>query len=73
MKEIIVSSKGQIVIPQNLREKFEIIKGTKLKVIEDEGTIKLIPPVRTTSLCGTWDLDKRKIEKEISEGRDKWR
>jgi AbrB family looped-hinge helix DNA binding protein len=71
--EIIVSSKGQIVIPFHLREKYDLKQGTKLKVSDEEGLIKLIPPVKVASLCGSWELDKKTIEKEIKEGRKDWR
>jgi AbrB family looped-hinge helix DNA binding protein len=37
-----VSSKGQIVIPREVREKLNITKGTKLEVIEMNGEIILI-------------------------------
>ena len=60
-----MSSKGQIVIPVDIREKFGIETGTELEVEEEEGIIKLIPPVRLTDLCGTWELDKEEIDKEI--------
>jgi len=71
--DITVSSKGQIVIPHHLREKYEIIQGTKLEISDDDGLIKLIPPVKLTSICGTWDLDMDRIEKSIEEGRADWR
>ena len=71
--DIIVSSKGQIVIPYRIREKYEIRQGTKLKVADDEGFIKLIPPAKLESLCGTWKLDKKKIEKAIKEEREVFR
>ena len=71
--DIIVSSKGQIVIPFRLREKYEIKQGMRLKVAEDEGFIKLIPPAKLESLCGSWKLDNKKIEKEIKEDREGFR
>lgn len=64
-----VSSKGQIVIPAEIREKYRIETGTDLEVEEEEGIIKLILPVSLTDLCGTWKLDKEKIDKEIEEMR----
>lgn len=71
--DIIVSSKGQIVIPHHLREKYEIKRGTKLKISDDNGLIKMIPPVKLISLCGTWEIDQTKIEQEIEESRKDWR
>ena len=64
-----VSSKGQIVIPADVREKFRIETGTELEVEEGDGIIKLIPPVRLTDLCGTWEFDKEEIDKEIEKMR----
>ena len=66
---IIVSSKGQVVIPAEIREKLKIETGTKLEVEEEDGIIKLILPVRLTDLCGTWELDKEEIDKEIEKMR----
>ena len=42
MPTMTVSSKGQIVIPREVREKLNITKGTKLEVIEMNGEIILI-------------------------------
>ncbi len=64
-----VSSKGQIVIPADVREKYGIETGTELEIEEEEGIIKLIPPVRLTDLCGSWKLEKAEIDKEIEEMR----
>ena len=70
---ITVSSKGQVVIPSDIRKKYDIEQGTKLKVMESDGLVILIPPVKMESLCGTWEMDKKQIEKEIREGREDWR
>ena len=43
MKFATVSSKGQIVIPAELRRKHRIKPGSKVAVIEDEGRISIIP------------------------------
>ena len=64
-----VSSKGQIVIPAEIREKLKIKTGTELEVEEEEDIIKLIPPVKLTELCGTWELDKEEIDLEIEKMR----
>jgi len=41
--EMRVSSKGQIVIPQQIREKLRIKKGRKVAVEEVGGTIVIVP------------------------------
>lgn len=42
MPTMTVSSKGQVVIPREVREKLNITKGTKLEVVELDGEIILI-------------------------------
>ena len=68
--EVKVSSKGQIVIPRSLRKKYEIERGTMLKVSDDDGQIQLIPPVKLASMCGSWDLDRKKIARELKRDRE---
>ena len=43
MQEIHVTTKGQIVIPANLRRKYHIKGGTKLRLIDDGEKIILMP------------------------------
>lgn len=43
MQTTTVTTKGQIVIPANVRKKLNICKGEKLSVIEREGKIILEP------------------------------
>ncbi len=47
-------SKGQIVIPADLRKKYHIRPGTKIQIMEYNGIIYLIPPVENPveSACG---------------------
>lgn len=40
---VIVSAKGQIVIPAKLRRKYNIEQGTKLEARENKGKIELEP------------------------------
>lgn len=42
MPTVTVSSKGQVVIPREVREKLNITKGTKLEIIEMDGEIVLV-------------------------------
>lgn len=39
----IVTTKGQVVIPVDLREKYDIQKGTKVHFAEENGRIYLVP------------------------------
>jgi AbrB family looped-hinge helix DNA binding protein len=46
-----VSSKGQVVIPRALREKYRLTSGTRLEVAEsDEGLV--LSPLKTARLSG---------------------
>ncbi len=47
-------SKGQIVIPADLRRKYHIEPGTEMQIMEHDGIIYLIPPVRdpVEAACG---------------------
>lgn len=39
----VVTTKGQIVIPAEIRKKYGIKVGTKIRFDEEEGEIKLVP------------------------------
>lgn len=47
-------SKGQIVIPAEIRKKYHIEPGTKMQIMEYGGVIYLIPPVEdpVSAACG---------------------
>ena len=47
-------SKGQIVIPAEIRKRYHIKPGTKIQIMEYGGIIHLIPPVEDTinAACG---------------------
>ncbi|MBN1315173.1 MAG: AbrB/MazE/SpoVT family DNA-binding domain-containing protein [Anaerolineales bacterium] len=38
-----VSAKGWIVIPKDFREKYGLVKGTRVQVVEYGGTLALVP------------------------------
>jgi len=50
MTEVSVTRKGQITIPVELRRKFGIDEGSKIEVVEEEGTIVI------RKLRGIFDL-----------------
>ena len=62
-------SKGQIVIPAELRKKYHIKPGTKIQVLEYSGIIYLIPPVADpiNAACGILPSNPSLSEKLISE------
>ncbi|MCI0354733.1 MAG: AbrB/MazE/SpoVT family DNA-binding domain-containing protein [Acidobacteria bacterium] len=41
--QVVVSTKGQIVIPARLRQRFHIRKGTRLAVFEEDGRLVVQP------------------------------
>ena len=52
MQTVTVSPKYQVVIPKDIREAMGLRPGQKLKVIEYEGRIELIPDRDITELKG---------------------
>jgi AbrB family looped-hinge helix DNA binding protein len=52
MQTVIVSPKFQVVIPKKIREAMRLRPGQRLKVIEYEGRIELIPDRDIAELKG---------------------
>jgi len=52
MNTVIVSPKYQVVIPKNIRTSLKLRPGQKLKVIEYDGRIELIPDQDVSELKG---------------------
>jgi AbrB family looped-hinge helix DNA binding protein len=52
MQTVTVSPKFQVVIPKTIRETMQLRPGQKLKVIEYEGRIELIPDKDISELQG---------------------
>ncbi len=72
MQKIRMSRRGQIVIPANIRKKYNLKEGEILFIEDSEGIIKLKPKTKFRSLCGTWpELDIDTITKEIIEDRER--
>ncbi len=71
METVIISTKGQVIIPARIRKKYGLKKGEKLIIEDEDGYIKMIPKTSDlTLLCGTWpDLDIKAIRKELDEMR----
>ena len=51
--EVVVTRKGQITIPSELRKKFKIEQGTKLEVIETKEGILFKPKLTMWDLVGS--------------------
>ncbi len=71
METVIMSTKGQVIIPAEIRKKYGLKKGEKLIIEDEDGYIKMIPKTTDlTSLCGTWPhLDTRAIRKQLDDMR----
>ena len=67
-----MSSKGQIVIPVEIRNKYGLDEGTEVELEDENGVIKLIPPAKLADLCSTWEIDREEVKKEIDELRANW-
>ncbi|MDI6816719.1 MAG: AbrB/MazE/SpoVT family DNA-binding domain-containing protein [Actinomycetota bacterium] len=52
MSEVSLSSKFQIVIPKEIRERLKLKKGQKMQVIAREGLISLVPDQPLEELRG---------------------
>ena len=52
MQTVTVSPKYQVVIPKRIRETMQLRPGQKLRVIEYEGRIELIPDREISELRG---------------------
>jgi len=62
-------SKGQIVIPSDIRKRYRIEPGTELQVMEYGGIIYLIPPVEdpVKAACGLLPPKPSLAEKLLKE------
>ena len=64
-------SKGQVVIPADIRKKYHIEQGSELQILEYGGIIYLIPPVEDTVMaaCGILPSKPSLSEKLLKERR----
>ncbi|MEM2975002.1 MAG: AbrB/MazE/SpoVT family DNA-binding domain-containing protein [Candidatus Bathyarchaeia archaeon] len=63
-----VTEKGMITLPADIRRKYSIRKGSKVKFLEEEKGILIIPIPRLEDLFGI-DPSMKEVAKAISEGR----
>ena len=64
MQTVIVSPKYQVVIPKNIREALKLRPGQKMRVVEYEGRIELIPDRDISELRGILKGIDTRIERE---------
>jgi len=67
-----ISSKGQLVIPKELREKYEIRPGATVVFQEEEEGIKILSPTKLADLCGTFKIDVKRAKRELEKERSEW-
>lgn len=66
-----VSSKGQIVLPSDVRNRLDIHKGRKLVLVEKDGVIIMKPMKKLSELAGILKTDED-ISKVIRQLRKEW-
>lgn len=68
-------SKGQIVIPAEIRKRYHIEPGTEIQVMEYGGIIYLIPPVEDSikAACGLLPPKPSLAERLLRERKDKFK
>lgn len=68
-------SKGQIVIPVEIRKRYRIERGTVIQIMEYGGIIYLIPPVEDPikAACGILPSKPSLSERLIKERRSEFR
>jgi AbrB family looped-hinge helix DNA binding protein len=68
-------SKGQIVIPSDIRKRYHIEPGTEMQILEYGGIIYLIPPVQDPikAACGILPLKPSLSEKLLRERRKEFK
>lgn len=45
LEETVVTSKGQVTIPKPVRERFGLVKGTRITFVQENNELVLIPQV----------------------------
>lgn len=74
MKEAIarVSSRGQVVLPADVRESVNISKGTRMIVVVRSGMIIMKPLRKLSELQGILAEMKKESKKVVDELRGEW-
>lgn len=70
MQSVTMSTKGQIIIPADIRKKYGLKKGEKLIIEDEDGYIKMIPETTDLkSLCRILNghFYSKSVRKQIEE------
>ena len=75
MKPIVVTRKGQVTIPLNLRKKYKLSRGTLVifKDVEDGILIKPLPRLEDQAGVDKGKYDVKKLKNELDMLRREWR
>jgi len=67
-----ISSKGQLVIPAEIRKKYRLKAGSRVAVEDFDGEIKLKPNPYDALLALRGKFSQYPLEKDLTEERRKW-
>jgi len=72
MTEVLVTRKGQITIPVEIRRKFGIEEGSKVEVLEEEGmiVIRKRPSIFDLAGSGAGKGDVRELKRMLDQMRE---
>jgi AbrB family looped-hinge helix DNA binding protein len=72
MTEVSVTRKGQVTIPKELRKKFGIEEGSKVEIVEEQGTIAIrkLPSILDLAGSGAKKGDVKELKKALDQMRD---
>ena len=78
VKSVRLSSKGQLVIPKEMRDALGVKEGDDVLIVLEAGRMLITTPrefARTTrgSLKGTWGRNRREIDQYLERERRSWR
>ncbi len=73
-----LSSKGQLVIPKEMRDALELREGSELLIVRQDDALILMRPEGFTkahrgALAGLWGRTRGEIDREIDRQRKSWR
>ncbi len=67
-KEVTITNRGMITIPAAFRKNFNLKDGDKVLIIEDEGTLKIIP-IKDPESLRINSYDTEEMKKEMNKSR----
>jgi len=67
-KEVTITNRGMITIPAAFRKNFNLKDGDKVLIIEDEGTLKIIP-IKDPESLRINSYDTEEMKEEMSKSR----